>query len=698
MDTKRNLLLEIGTEELPPKSLKKLAHAFADNVVNALVELSVLDSAASVKVFATPRRLACFIQEVSLRQAHTTVEKKGPSLDRAYEEDGSPTKAAQGFARSCGVDVSELVQLETDKGAWLAHQFEQPGRFTEDLLNGVLTDALKALPVDRRMRWGSRGDEFVRPVQWMVTLFGDEVFEQKLFGITSGSASRGHRFHSNKPIEIGKAADYETRLEEAFVVADFDERQARIVEQANKLANKIDGTVVLDEKLLDEVTALVEWPCAIMGEFPPEFLEVPAEALIAAMAGHQKYFHVVDQAGQLMPNFITVSNIQSKNPELVAQGNERVLNARLSDARFFWEKDCAGSLEALSKRLIDVVFQQKLGSVGAKAFRVSRLAKSIATAIGCSEEYAERGGLLCKADLLSEMVGEFPELQGIMGGYYAIKDGEAIAVSHAIRDHYKPQFALDTLPLEPVSQAVAIADKLDTLTGIFAIGEIPTGVKDPFALRRATLGVIRIILEQNLPLDLKDLVEYAVELVSADAVGPLETMPDLTNQVMDFVFDRLRGYYLQRDFLHDEIESVLSLRPTTLVELDARLRAVQSFRINPDAASLVAANKRLLNMLKKAEFEGTSTVSELSLVAPEAKALLVDLRRVEDSIKPKVDDGDFEGVCSELVTLRPSIDRFFDNVLVLVDDETIKNNRLQLLWELHQLFLKVADLSKLQID
>lgn len=697
MDTKRNLLIEIGTEELPPKSLRKTADALADAIVKALIELAVLEDGAAVKVYATPRRLACFIPNVAARQAHTRVEKRGPALDRAYDENGEPTKAAEGFARSCGVAVSNLVQLETDKGSWLVYQYEQPGRFTEDLLGGVLSDAIKTLPVDRRMRWGSRGEEFVRPVHWLVTLFGDEVFEQQLFGIHSDRMSRGHRFHCNKPVEINVAADYEAALEAAFVVVDFDERRRRIVDQASKLARQVNGNVVLEDALLDEVTALVEWPSAIMGQFPAEFLDVPAEALVAAMAGHQKYFHVVDEEGVLMPYFITISNIQSKNAELVQQGNERVLNARLSDARFFWETDCRTSLGSLTTRLDDVVFQQKLGSVGQKSRRISQLASAIAAAIDCSADDAARAGLLCKADLLSEMVGEFPELQGLMGGYYAANDGESETVIRAIRDHYKPTFALDALPSDAVSQAVAIADKLDTLTAIFAIGEIPTGVKDPFALRRATLGIIRIILENDLSLDLRQLVEQAIALVAADGGTDLQLDEQLFDQILDFVFERLRGFYLQRDFQHDEIDAVLSLRPTHLVSLDRRLRAVRNFRRNPDAESLVAANKRVLNMLKKVEFDGASTISEAFLQAPEAKRLLSALRQIDELIAPKIVAGNYDDVCADLATLRPSIDDFFDAVMVMVDDETVRNNRLQLLWELHQLFLKVADLSKLQM-
>ncbi|MEE8387747.1 MAG: glycine--tRNA ligase subunit beta [Acidiferrobacterales bacterium] len=686
-----DLLIELGTEELPPKALKRLRDALGEHFANGLKDAGLLTDKSVVRKFAAPRRLAVNVSAVLLRQPDQEIERRGPALQAAFDKDGNATRAAEGFARSCGTSVDKLGRVQTDKGEWLVSRQQQKGLTAKDLIPEILDQALKKLPIPKRMRWGDLNDEFVRPVHWLVMLHGDKVIPAEILAVKSGRKTRGHRFHAPSWISIAHARDYEKNLRTAFVLADYETRQQKIKKAAELLAIKHKGRAVIDSDLLDEVTSLVEWPEAIFADFDKEFLNVPAEALISTMQEHQKYFPVTNKSGKLQPHFITISNIKSKQKARVREGNERVIRARFSDAKFFWDTDRRQRLDDHVEKLKDVVFHVQLGSVYDKAVRTSRLAAVVARALGAAASTAERAGLLAKADLMTAMVYEFPNLQGVMGRYYAESDGEQPEVAIAMEEQYLPRFAGDKLPETTTGRALAIADKLDTLVGIFGIGEIPTGEKDPFALRRAALGVLRIMIECKLDLDLVALLEAAVA-AHVDLLRPKET----TAKVYEFMMDRLRAYYTDAGISIDVFEAVRARNPDKPYDFDKRVRAVMAFRKLEEADSLTTANKRIRNILKQGGDVDWDHVSEGLLQELAEKNLANKIKTLSKEIIPLFDRGDYTAAMKKLAALRPEVDDFFDNVMVMVDEEAVRDNRLALLSSLSQLFLRVADLSRLQ--
>ncbi|VAW66239.1 Glycyl-tRNA synthetase beta chain [hydrothermal vent metagenome] len=686
----RDLLIETGTEELPPKALNKLSDAFAAGIEAGLKEAGI--QFKKIKAYASPRRLAVLVDSVEESQADRNIEKLGPAVKAAFDKEGNPTKAAQGFARGCGVEVAELARTDTDKGERLVFRVEEKGLPTKELVADIVSQSLAKLPVPKRMRWGESDAEFVRPVHWMVMLFGHDVIDAQIMGIKSGRESRGHRFHHPEVINLQSPSDYVSRLRApGYVMVDRDERIESIRQQAEDAAKKLGGKVLIDENLLQEVSALVEWPVAVSGDFDKDFLEVPAESLISSMQDHQKYFPVVDSSGHLLPHFITISNIESKDPAKVKDGNERVIRPRLGDAKFFWEQDNKKKLEDHIESLDKVVFQNELGSVGDKSRRVASIAEAIANALNENTAYAKRAGLLCKCDLMTEMVCEFSDLQGIMGRYYAINNGEPVQVADALDEQYMPRFAGDKLPAGKTGQIVSLADKLDTLLGIFSIGQKPTGEKDPFALRRAALGVLRILIECKLDLDLKVLLGYAATAY-ADQPGAEKAV----NEVIGFMLGRLKVYYTSQGISVDVYDAVLALEPTRPLDFDRRIHAVNAFGKLEEAQSLAAANKRIGNILKKVEGRLPTTVNVKLLAEDAEKALYEQLQSMAARVRPQLDVGDYASALKQLAGLRDSIDDFFDKVMVMVDDKALKNNRIALLAQLHGLFIETADLSRLQ--
>lgn len=688
-----DLLLEIGTEELPPKSLKPLSELLGDSLYQALSTAGLTTAGEQAyAVFATPRRLAVRIPKVLERQPDRVTERRGPSWQAAFDEHGQPSNAAVGFARSCGVTPDKLERLQTDKGAWLVFRRKEKGAVAKKLIPGIVDDVLRKLPMPKRMRWADFDAEFVRPVHWVVLLHGDKVLPCEILSVKAGRHTQGHRFHYVKPISLRSAEAYPSALtKRGYVVADFDSRKAIVRDKTQILAKRKKGVAIVDEGLLDEVTALVEWPEPILGTFDKGFLEIPPEPLISTMKDNQKCFHVVNTKGALLPYFVTVSNIRSKKPSKVREGNERVIRARFADARFFWETDRKTSLESRVHDLKGVVFHDKLGTMYDKVMRVQQLATRIGADTGSDKRLVERAALLYKADLMSGMVGEFPELQGIMGRYYAQHDGEESEVAAAIEEHYLPRYAGDRLPTTASGRALAIADRIDTLVGIFAVSEGPTGDKDPFALRRTALGVLRIIIECKLDLDLSALLEaawrnYPDGLQQSNIVG----------QVYDFMMDRLRAYYIDMEVSLDVYEAVLARRPARPSDFDRRVRAVMAFRTLPEAESLTIANKRIRNILRQGGNSDCDRVSPILLKEEAEKQLAQRVESLGRTLAPLFDAGDYTQAMKRLAALRPQVDQFFDKVMVMVDDESIRDNRLALLNSLSALFLRVADLSKLQ--
>ncbi len=686
----RDLLIELGTEELPPKALRRLAAAFAEGVRAALAKHELQHG--ELRYFATPRRLALLVQDLPVSQSDRIAERRGPALNAAFDEEGNPTKASQGFARSCGVEVDELERLETAQGAWLVCRSTQRGVATRELIPALAGQALANLPVPKRMRWGSLRAEFVRPVHWLVLLFGDEVIDAELYGVRAGRETRGHRYHHPAPIYLTGPRAYAPLLEtEGHVLPDFDARKEAIRGQILQAGLTAGGRAVIDEALLEEVAGLVEWPVALLGDFEARFLELPPEPLISTMKGNQKYFHVVDGAGKLLPHFITVCNIESRDPAQVRAGNERVIRPRFSDAAFFWEQDRRQTLASRVETLKTVLFQAKLGSVYDKSQRVAALAGDIAAQLGGERGLAERAARLAKCDLLTNMVGEFPELQGLMGRYYALAEGLPAELAEALDEQYLPRQAGDRLPAGVTGRALAVADKLDTLLGIFAIGQVPSGDKDPYALRRAALGVLRIIIEGALPLDLNALLQRAAAnyQASVPAAGVAEA-------VFDYMMERLRAYYLDAGIRPDVFEAVLANRPSRPHDFDLRIRAVAAFRELPEAESLAAANKRIRNILKQAEGEAVGAVDAAQLQEPAERALQRQLSALHDEVSSSFDAGDYTAALRRLAGLRETVDAFFDTVMVMADDAALRRNRIALLAALHALFSRAADLSRLQ--
>ncbi|WP_207060744.1 glycine--tRNA ligase subunit beta [Motiliproteus sp. SC1-56] len=680
--SQRDFLVEIGTEELPPKALKSLSEAFGNGIRQGLEEANL--DYASVKLFASPRRLAVLVEGLSEAQPDQQIEKRGPSVK-------APEQAILGFARSCGVTPTELETLSTPKGDYFLFRSEQPGQSSQALLPEIVRHSLARLPIPKRMRWGARRTEFVRPVHWVLMLFGDEVVEAEILGRPTGRKTFGHRFHYNKPIELIAPGDYERVLaEDAYVIADFATRRANIEEQVTLAARQLDGEAVIDPDLLDEVTALVEWPVALAGRFEERFLAVPAEALVSSMKEHQKYFHVVDAEGAIKPYFITVSNIESQDPQQVIAGNEKVIRPRLADAAFFYETDKKRSLESRIEQLKPIVFQAQLGTVHDKAQRVATLAAAIAERIDGNPQWAERAGQLAKTDLVTEMVLEFTDLQGLMGYYYALNDGEPEEVAKALLEQYQPRFAGDQLPTTRTGSALAIADRLDTLVGLFGINQPPTGSKDPFALRRATLGVLRIIVEQQLGLDLRELLALA-----ADQHRELPAREGLEETVLSFMLERFRAWYADEGVPAEVFLAVMANPSSKPLEFDKRVQAVNHFRTLPEAEALAAANKRVANILsKQPQLDGQSPDSRLFQEEAE-RVLHQEIEALNATVDALAEQGEFKAILERLASLQPTVDRFFDEVMVMAEDSAVRDNRMRLLDQLRQRFLKVADIALL---
>ena len=686
---KKDLLIEIGTEELPPKSLTRLASSLADAIRQGLQDKELEHGECSW--YATPRRLAVIVGDLADTQADKETVKRGPSVASAYDQAGNPTRAAEGFARSCGVKVAELDTLETDKGNWLSYSHLARGARTEELLPAIIERALAGLPISRRMRWGDGDIEFVRPVHWVLLLFGEDIIHATILGMETGRDTCGHRFHHPEAISMASAGEYLTRLQkEGRVTADFSERKKQIRKAATEVAQAHGRAVLIEEDLLDEVTALVEWPVVIIGSFNDEYLELPREALIATMQSHQKYFPVLHpDTGELTADFISVANIDSASPEVIKQGNERVISPRLSDAAFFWERDRSRPLESFAVKLDKVVFEQKLGTLADKAARIENFGRYIAGQLEFESAPVERAARLAKCDLLSDMVGEFPELQGIMGRYYALESNERPEVARALEEQYMPRHAGADLPETSMGMVLALADKLDTLTGIFAIGKGPTGDKDPYGLRRAGLGCLRIMIECALPLDLEACLAYSAgtfqESLNASAV---------TTEVFDFMLDRLRRYYLDNGVSPAVFDAVQACRPAQPHDFNLRVLAVGEFLRLSEADSLVTANKRISNILKQAQYTSESIVDEALLQEKTERDLYKQMHA--SGVVEHGASGDYIARLTALAGLRNYVDAFFDEVMVMCDDVALRNNRLALLNELRQLFLATADISRLQ--
>ncbi|MGH8317157.1 MAG: glycine--tRNA ligase subunit beta [Steroidobacteraceae bacterium] len=738
---KRDFLVEVGTEELPPKALRLLEQAFAGDLASGLAKAGLRHG--ELKSFATPRRLAVLVRHLAAQQPDQKIERRGPPVSAAFDAEGLPTRAAQAFAASCKTSVEELQRREEGKGAFLYYVGIKPGAPAVELLPALVQSALDSLPIPRRMRWGAGEAQFVRPVHWIAMLYGKEVVPATLLDTSCGNLTRGHRFHAPKPLRLSSPSVYERKLrEQGYVVADFGARKSLVRERVESVAGGLGGRALTSDALLDEVTALVEWPVPLAGRFDERFLSLPREVLISTLEDHQRYFPLEDSDGRLLPCFIAVANIESRDPAKIVEGNERVVRPRLADAAFFWEQDRKSPLAARAQGLAKVTFHSKLGSLADKARRVGTLAVEIAQARGRpaagnpdSATRAGRAAALCKCDLLTAMVGEFPELQGIMGAYYALADGEDAAVATAIREHYQPRGAGDDLPATDTGTTLAIADKLDTLAGIFAIGEKPTGTKDPFGLRRAAIGVVRLGVEQRLDLDLPRLLAHAVVLAREDIEkaatvagkpAPAFRIESVAAEVYDYILERLRSYYLERfpeaptlatGDLRDSsatpgtavttemFDAVRATRPASPLDFDARLKALSAFLALPDAASLAAANKRVANILRKsgeaqsappkAASGAVAPVDPALLQAPAERELFEAMRKRREGVSAATARKDYASSLSLLAQLRPVVDAFFDQVMVMDENPKLRANRLALLAQMRELFAGVADLSRL---
>ncbi|HEX4266531.1 MAG TPA: glycine--tRNA ligase subunit beta [Steroidobacteraceae bacterium] len=712
---KRDFLVEIGTEELPPKALRLLEQAFAGELASGLAKAGLKHG--ETKSFATPRRLAVLIRRLTARQPDQKIERRGPPVSAAFDAEGLPTRAAQSFAAAWKTSMGELQRRDEGKGTFLYYVGIKAGAAAVELLPGLVQSALDALPIPRRMHWGAGEAQFVRPVHWIAMLYGKEIVPARLLDTASGNLTRGHRFHAPKPLRLSSPNVYERTLRErGYVVADFAARRSLIREGVAALAAGLGGRPLMSDELLDEVTSLVEWPVPLAGRFEERFLSLPREVLISTLEDHQRYFPVEDADGTLLPHFITVANIESSDPAKVVEGNQRVVRPRLADAAFFWEQDRKSPLAARAEGLAKVTFQAKLGSLGDKTRRVGALAAEIAQARARSEAHeagpvtrARRAAELCKCDLLTAMVGEFPELQGIMGTYYALADGEEAEVATAIREHYRPRGAGDDLPLTETGTTLAIADKLDTLAAIFAIGGKPTGTKDPFGLRRAAIGVIRILIEKRLELDLARLLDRAVARVGADiekaaaAAGkpaPALATASIAAEVHDYVLERLRAYYLERatgasSITTEMFDAVLATRPASPLDLDTRLAALSNFLTLPESASLTAANKRVANILRKAGESAPAEIDQGALQVAAERQLFEAMGQLRDRVAAATARKDYAGALALLAQLRPTVDAFFDQVMVMDEDPKLRANRLALLARMRELFAGVADLSRL---
>ncbi|KPN76591.1 glycine-tRNA synthetase subunit beta [Shewanella sp. Sh95] len=684
-----NLLIELGTEELPPKALRKLAESFLANFTEELIKADL--AFKSAVWYAAPRRLAINVTELAIAQADKIVEKRGPAVSSAFDAEGKPTKAAEGWARGNGITVDQAERLVTDKGEWLVYNAKVEGVETKSLIAAMAQRALDKLPIPKPMRWGSSKTQFIRPVHTATMLLGSELIEGELLGIKSARNVRGHRFMGTG-FELDHADNYLTLLKEkGKVIADYESRKALIKADAEKAAAKIGGTADIEDDLLEEVTSLVEWPVVLTASFEEKFLNVPSEALVYTMKGDQKYFPVFDDAGKLLPNFIFVANIESKDPAQIIAGNEKVVRPRLADAEFFFNTDKKHTLESRLPSLETVLFQQQLGTLKDKVTRISALAAFIAEQTGANAVDAARAGLLSKTDLMTNMVMEFTDTQGTMGMHYARLDGETEAVALAMEEQYKPKFSGDTVPTAAVSCAVALADKLDTLVGIFGIGQAPKGAADPFALRRAAIGVLRIIVENKLPLDLVTLIAKAQELHGTNLSNA-----NASDEVLEFLMARFRAWYQDKGIDVDVILAVLARRPTRPADFDSRINAVSHFRSLEASSALAAANKRVSNILAKVEGKLPTAINSALLAEAAEQALAAKLAELQPLLAPLFANADYQQALTLLASLRESVDQFFEDVMVMADDEALKNNRLALLNNLREQFLHVADISLLQ--
>jgi glycyl-tRNA synthetase beta chain len=682
----RDLLFEVCTEELPPRTLLELSNALTEGITRGIDAANIPHG--RVRGFATPRRLAVLIEKLAEHQPDRPVERRGPPLANSFDAQGAPTQAALAFAKSCAVPLEQLTKLATEKGSWLQYRGTESGAPTAALLGAILTQAIAALPIAKRMRWGAHSAEFVRPVHAVVLLHGATVVPVEILGLPSGRITFGHRFHSPKPISLKSAGSYESRLRKASVVADFAKRRELIRTGVAAAAAEIGGTALMEEALLDEVTALVEWPVAVVGRFEQRFLSLPREVVIATVQDHQRYFAVEGPDGKLSGWFVTISNIESRDPSKVREGNERVVRPRLSDAAFFWEQDRRIPLQAHAAKLAGMTFQAKLGSYADKTARLVKLAEMIGGRIG-ADASVQRAAELCKADLMTAMVGEFPELQGTMGRYYAEAQGESAALSLALEEHYRPRYAGDSIPTTRIGQAVALADKIDTLVGIFAIEQRPTGAKDPFGLRRAALGVLRILLEARLELDL-------IECLSAAAAAQPVQRAGVAAEVYDFIIERLRGMLLEPPGTTVEmLDAVLASRPSSPLDIVIRLAALKEFLLLPDASVLAAINKRIANILKKTQGGGALAVDPDALTEDAERGLHLALTHLRSPVLDATKQRRYAESLQALVALRAPVNDFFDRVMVMDENLSRRNNRLALLRDVQALLGGVADLSRL---
>lgn len=694
MSQATTLLIEIGTEELPPAGLERLAQNFLSGITKRFQAEKI--PFAHTESFISPRRIAVRLTEVPVKQPDYVLQKKGPQLKSAFKEDGSPTPAALGFAKSCQVELSELKQLETDKGLCLVHEKNVPGQPISSLMAPIVSQALETLPQPKKMRWGDSDFAFIRPIHWIAIVHGSHAIETDVLGIQSGQYTQGHRHHFPNKVKINHADNYLNVLRDVKVLADYSERKDIIVNTATELVHKLGGGLILDPELLDTVTGLVEWPVPLVASFDKDMLKVPKEALISAMQGHQKCFPIVDKKGKLLPKFILVSNVEATDPIEIIKGNEKVMHARLEDARFFYRQDSEATLESHVAKLKKMTYQKALGSIYEKAIRVSNLATKIAEQINANPKWAQRAGMLCKADLVTHMVFEFPELQGIMGYYYAQKDQEPDEVAVALKEIYRPSSAKDDLPKTQTGLALALAERLDTLVGIFGVGLIPSGEKDPFALRRAAIGILRILIEKALPLDLATLIEWA-----ATPLAPLLTEKDTPEKVLKFCFDRYKAWFQEQGITPQVIESVLALSPTAPYDMSLRTLAVNHFSAHDAAQSLASANKRVRNILEKNKIsfniQQVPPVKNGLLESPFEKDLHSRIVKLQKDTAPLIQQGEYQKALNLLANLKKPVDGFFDNVLVMADDEQLKQNRIHLLTQLYGLFMQIADISKLAL-
>jgi len=688
-----DFLVEIGTEELPPKALTGLMNAFLENLRNAVDGARLKHGKMSA--YASPRRLAVIIKALAESQAGQERVVKGPPVSVAYDDEGNVTAAGSAFAKKCGVDIEALDRKKTVKGVYLIFRERERGQKTAELMPSLVENALERLPIPRRMRWGDGEAEFVRPVHWVVLLHGEDVIEAPVMGVAADRMTRGHRSHAPDEIPIESPSKYLSTLKKAHVLADFSARRKKIVQGVEKAAKEAGGKAVDSDALYDEVTALTEWPVPLTGSFDEKFLSLPKEVVIATLTTHQRYFPIADKSGNLLPRFVTIANLDSKNPDAVRDGNERVVRPRLADATFFWETDKRVSLSGRCAALSDVVYQRGLGSIFDRSIRVGVLAGLVAAAIGADEQTVKRAAALAKSDLLTGMVGEFPELQGLMGRYYAAADGEPEAVAKAIGEQYLPRFAGDSLPETPAGQAIAIADKLDALAGIFTLGKKPSGNRDPFGLRRSALGVVRIMIEQRLDMNIRDLVTAAI----FSQPGQNRDEDILTQSLYEFITDRMRAYYLDRKDgpTAEMFAAVMARQPVSLLDFDERLKAVAAFVKLEPASSLAAANKRIGNILKQAGVDGGEPVDKSLIREPAETALFESVVKAQATVAPLLSDRDYTNVLTTLADLRDPVDDFFDDVMVMTEDVALRNNRLALLAELRAMFLNVADVSRLSI-